>query len=289
MRPTPPPARSAAAATIRLTRAPWISRLKTSRPSTSVPSRYLVLPPSCHAGGESLSGSDCSVGEWGAMSGASSATSTSTTMMKNEPHGSRARALSGRDSVEVSGAAPNPASIGSSTRAISGEPDARVEVGVEDVHAQVDAEHDDGLQQDHGLEQRVVPEDDGLVGEPPDARPREYGLRDDRAGDEQREVDSEQRGHRDQRVAQTVLPDHDGLREPLEPRELDELAPHHLEKTRAHEPHHAGHQEDAERDGGQHIMTRPAHARGRQEPELDAEDVDQDDAEPERRWGDEVG
>jgi len=26
-----------------------------------------VLPPSCHAGGRSLSGSDCSVGEWGAM------------------------------------------------------------------------------------------------------------------------------------------------------------------------------------------------------------------------------
>src|SRR5262245_34715214 len=211
MRPTPPPARSAAAATIRLTRAPWISRLKTSRPSTSVPSRYLALPPSCHAGGESLSGSDCSVGEWGAMSGARSATSTSTTMIKNETHGRRARALSGRDSVEASGAAPKLAPIGSLTRAISGEPDPRVEVGIEDVQAQVDAEHDDGLQQEHRLEQRVVAEDDRLVGKPPDARPREHGLRDDRAGDEQREVDPEQRGHRNQRVAQTVFPDHDGL------------------------------------------------------------------------------
>src|SRR5262245_63987679 len=127
------------------------------------------------------------------MNGASNATSTSTTMMKKEPHGSRARALSGRDSVEASGAPPKPVSIGSLTRAISGEPDPRVEIGVEDVHAQVDAEHDDGLQQDHRLEQRIVPEDDRLVREPPDARPREHRLRDDRAGDEQREVDAEQR------------------------------------------------------------------------------------------------
>src|SRR5262249_41485388 len=160
------------------------------------------------------------------MSGARSATSTSTTMMKNEPHGSRASPLSDRGSTEASGAALKPASIGSLTRAISGEPDPRVEVGVDDVHAQVDAEHDDGRQQDDRLEQRIVAEDDRFVREATDARPREYGLRHDRAGDEQREVDPEQRGHRDERVAKTVLPDHHGLREPLEPGELDELASH---------------------------------------------------------------
>src|SRR5262245_36198281 len=147
------------------------------------------------------------------MSGASSATSTSTTMMKNEPHGIRASALAGRGSAGASGAAPKRASIGSSTRAISGEPNPWVQVGVEDVHAQVDAEHDDALQQDHRLEEWIVAEDDRFVREPPDARPREHGLRDDRAGDEQREVDTEQRGQRNQSVAQTVLPDHEGLRD----------------------------------------------------------------------------
>src|SRR5215468_7608437 len=124
------------------------------------------------------------------MSGARSATSTSTTMMKNEPHGSRASPLSDRGSMEASGAGPKLASIGSLTRAISGEPDPRVEVGVDDVHAEVDAEHDDGLQQDDRLEQRIIAEDDRLVREPSDARPREHGLGHDRAGDEQGEVDA---------------------------------------------------------------------------------------------------
>jgi len=89
-RPTPPPAVSASAATSRLTRAPWIKRLRMSRPKWSVPSRYLTLPPSIQAGGSILSRKVWSIGECGASSGAKTAMTTMTEMMTIGIHGTRA-------------------------------------------------------------------------------------------------------------------------------------------------------------------------------------------------------
>ena len=59
-------------------RAPWITRLSTSRPTWSVPSGYAALPPACHTGGVKRRSSDCLAGSCGATQGAASAAPTTT-------------------------------------------------------------------------------------------------------------------------------------------------------------------------------------------------------------------
>ena len=54
-------------------RAPWISRESRSRPSSSVPSRKRVCPPSSQDGGVSRASRNCSLGSNGATQGANSA------------------------------------------------------------------------------------------------------------------------------------------------------------------------------------------------------------------------
>ena len=69
-------------------RAPYISAENTSRPCSSVPSRYLAWPPSIQAGGsiESLSSSVArSNGLCGATMGAKSAQNTHTSATTAEP------------------------------------------------------------------------------------------------------------------------------------------------------------------------------------------------------------
>mmetsp|Transcript_59387 Transcript_59387/g.140254 ORF Transcript_59387/g.140254 Transcript_59387/m.140254 type:complete len:224 (-) Transcript_59387:1560-2231(-) len=70
------------------TRPPCSNRLSMSRPSSSVPSKNRVLPPSAQAGGVSMKSRYCSMGSWGAISGANSdasAISANTTRAAKAP------------------------------------------------------------------------------------------------------------------------------------------------------------------------------------------------------------
>ncbi|MCY1551564.1 hypothetical protein D9M68_879060 [compost metagenome] len=66
-------------------RAPCIRRESRSRPSSSVPSRKRICPPSCHAGGVSRYSRNCQLGSWGATQGANSAQNTMTSMNSRPP------------------------------------------------------------------------------------------------------------------------------------------------------------------------------------------------------------
>src|SRR5262249_4576289 len=126
------------------------------------------------------------------------------------------------------------------------EADSRIDIGVKNIDEQVDRQDQHGLHDDDGLQQREITEDHRLVGQPPDPGPGEHGLGDDRAGDQIADEHPPQGQHRDQGVAQAVLPDHDVFAEALDAGELNELAFHHLEHARADQPHKAGDQEHAQ-------------------------------------------
>ena len=64
-------------------RAPFKSRESMSRPSGSVPSGKLQLPPSCQTGGISANSRNCWVGSCGAIHGAVAATITKATKIQN--------------------------------------------------------------------------------------------------------------------------------------------------------------------------------------------------------------
>ena len=61
-------------------REPWIRRESKSRPSSSVPSRNWICPPSSHDGGVSRKSRYCSLGLCGATQGAKIAQNTISTM-----------------------------------------------------------------------------------------------------------------------------------------------------------------------------------------------------------------
>src|SRR5215831_11904628 len=124
-----------------------MSRLRISRPNASVPKTYLASPPSIQNGGNSLSRSVWSRGEWGASCGASRAMSTMLAMMRSGIKG------------------------GLRIGTVSGKPNPRIHVGVKDVDHEIDRQNEDRLQYDHRLQEREVSVDHGLIGEATNARP----------------------------------------------------------------------------------------------------------------------
>jgi hypothetical protein len=60
-------------------RVPWMMRESMSRPTGSVPSRNLALPPACQNGGASVASRNCWIGECGATTSAKMATSSIST------------------------------------------------------------------------------------------------------------------------------------------------------------------------------------------------------------------
>src|SRR5215510_10674896 len=101
----------------------------------SVPNRCSGLPPSSQAGGRSLSGSACSMGEYDVSSGAPSATKTSSAMMSNAPQGKYLRSNTRGSRVSTGILATGWASSMVDT---SGITNARINVGIQDVHAEGD-------------------------------------------------------------------------------------------------------------------------------------------------------
>src|SRR5579884_732986 len=166
-----------------------------------------------------------------------------------------------------------------------GQADAGVDVGVEDVDEQVDADdHDAGLHDD-ALHKRKIALENAFVEQAADARPGEDDLDDDGGVDHHDEVDAGQGQHRDQRVLEGVNRDDDVARQPLEPGQLDVLAAQHFQHARTRQPQQRGGEVPAQRHR-RHDQVAPAALTARRQPaEPYGEDQDHDQPEPEAGHG----
>src|SRR5262245_10384748 len=127
------------------TRLPQITRLSTSRPKRSVPSRCWASPPFIQIGGIDFLRRSPSVGLCGARCGANTAVTTSAARIAPANHGyCRLRAAM---------------------------TDPRIEVAVQEIHAQVAGEVERAQHQHAGLHDRVVAGGDRVEDQTPQARP----------------------------------------------------------------------------------------------------------------------
>src|SRR5262249_19354061 len=116
-----------------------------------------------------------------------------------------------------------------------------------------------------------------------DAGPAEYGLDDDRAAEEIADLQPDGGHDRQQRVPQHMRIHDPALAQPLGPRAADEILLHVVEHGGARDAHVPGDREGGQRDAGQDEML-PATSPGDRQPlQVDAEEQDQQDAEPEAR------
>src|SRR5258705_12880731 len=132
---------------------------------------------------------------------------------------------------------------------LSGQPDAWVDVGVEDVDQKVHEYDHDASEHNDALYEREIALEDALVEQPPDAGPGEDHLDDDGGVHHHDQVDTDQRQYRHQRILEAVLGDDDIARQALQARELDVFAAHDLEHARASEAQQRGGEVPAERQG----------------------------------------
>src|SRR5881628_1319862 len=280
--------------TISDTRAPWIRRLRMSRPWKSVPSSVIARPPSIQNGGSNTF-APCtgSVGSYGAMRSAKIATSMRPPRMTTAACGASRAALMTARSLPAA-ARPGASRVSAGIVAIvtylmswflgsSREPDSRVDEGVQDVHDQVDPDDHETRHDHDALHQGEVPLEDAFVEEATDARPREDHLDDDGGVDHHDHIDAGQREDWDQRVLERVHGDDNDVREPLEQGELDVLAAQHLEHARTGQPEHRRGEVPPERQGGHDDVPPVTGPGGRQPSEPDREHEDQDEPKPEAR------
>ncbi len=169
--------------------------------------------------------------------------------------------------------------------------DARIEDRVDEVDGEVDDDVAGGGDEDDALDQRVVPLVDRVDRQPPEAGDDEDLLGDDGPRDQRAELQADHRRDRDQAVADGVDADDAPLRQPLRPRRPDVVGRERVEHRGAHLPHQHGRQRRAEHERGQeHVpqvldgIVPQSHVPARREPaELDGEEDDQEQAQPEMR------
>src|SRR5437763_648147 len=171
-----------------------------SRPTWSVPSRCVALPPCCHAGGRKRSPSRPTWGSWGTITSAKIARRASTARMVIGTIGQPSRRKDARRPGNAR------------TAALALIPDPRIDHGVHEVHREIDDHDHHAAENRRRLHHGEVAEGDALVEQPADARPGADGLADDGPGHHEHEVDTRQRQHGNQRVLECVLADHEGLR-----------------------------------------------------------------------------
>src|SRR5580765_1090705 len=263
--PRSPPTTTAAKPTSRDTRAPKITRERTSRPRWSVPSRWALPSAPANVGAESRPRSDWRMGSAGAITGAASAarikSATNTAPPTARPRVRRAR-LAG---------------------ACSARADARIEEAIDQVDAEVDHDEEHGGDEHGALHDGVVAVVDRLDGEPADTRPREDRLGDDGAAEQGTELQPGDRDDRHRRVLQGVLDDHEHFRDALGAGGADVVRAQHLEHRGAREPRDRRHREGAERQRGQHQALPALATRRRQQTEVERDDQDQEDPDEEGR------
>src|SRR5204863_1753612 len=123
--------------------------------------------------------------------------------------------------------------------------------GVDEVHRQVRQDDDDDDDQVDPLDHRIVALYDGVDEELPHAGDPEDPLDDHGAAGDARHLEAEDRDHRDHRVLEGVLQDHDALAQAFGPGRSHVVVPQHLEQHAPRQPHDPGRRGDAENDHGQ--------------------------------------
>ncbi len=123
---------------------------------------------------------------------------------------------------------------------------------------------------------------------------REDLLDNEDAPKQPRDLDAEYRDDRDKRVAEHMAVEHDGLAQPLRPRDTHMVLPQHFEHRRTRLPHHHRREWRTERERGQDHMPeivadafRKWHvADRRQQAQLEREHEDEQRRQPEIRQRD---
>src|SRR5262245_36521246 len=262
------PATAASAVAARPTtsemRAPKRSRLRRSRPNSSVPSGCPAVKM-----GASRRAVSMAFGSRGASQGASRA-STAIAATRTRPNSA--------------------ALLRRNMRMTSVIADARVEDRVEEIHHEVD-DHEGGGDEEHAaLHQRVVARLDGAHHHGAEPRPREDGLREDRATQQKADLDAQHGDDRVDRILEHVTGYHRALGQALGACGADIVLSDDLEHAGAREARQRRRRGGAERDSGQnevpqHVRhaaaVRRAHAARRKPPELEREHDDEHDARPE--------
>src|SRR4051795_198475 len=113
---------------------------------------------------------------------------------------------------------------------------ARVDEGVEDVHDQVHDDDEEGADQDGALDHRQVRVLDRVVREPPDAGDVEHRLGEDRAAEQDADVDPGGGDERGDGAAHSVAQHDPPLAQPLRARGADVVLREHLHQVAAQEP-----------------------------------------------------
>src|SRR5215217_8457061 len=185
-------------------RAPQITRLNTSRPSSSVPIRCSRL------GGWSNWLAFIPSGSCGERYGAKMATTITTARMIAPATVSslwaRRRQVSPRRTRRTVGAATVPEAARACAWA-SAIVDPRIEVGVQDVHDQVHQDERGRHEQHPGLYDRIIAITDRVKDERPDTRQGEDPLDDDRAAEQIPDLHAGHCDDRDQGVSKRMLVD----------------------------------------------------------------------------------
>src|SRR6185437_14451760 len=247
------------------TRAPYITRLSTSRLAKSVPN-------GCASDGGRLcraTMSGCAMGEYGASHGASAASpmrAISTPIAMRPSRCSQRRAKSAlHGSRGVSAAMPRGAARRASarqaaivittytphaTRCTSALAHARIRRGVEQVREQTAGDHERTAHNHRAGDERVVARADGVHGEQPHAGPREDLLHEHRAAQESRQREAEECDHGKERIAPLVAEHDAAFGHTLGARGANEILVRHVEHRRALEARHDGGAEQRQRGGG---------------------------------------
>src|SRR4030095_8734241 len=267
-RPQNDPARAARAVavspTTREIRAPKRSRLRRSRPNSSVPRGW----PAVRMGASRRAVSMAS-GSRGASHGASTA---STAMMTTRPSPKRAALL--RRNIRT-------------TSVIA---DARIEDGVEEIHGEIDQHEGGGDEKHPALYQRIVAGLDSPHHHGAEPRPREDRLGEDGAAQEEADLHAEHGDDGVDGVLEHVAGNHRTLGQALGARRAHVVLADDLEHARAGEARKGRRGGRAEGEGGQdevpqHIRDAAtvgrAHATRREPLELEGEHDDEHDARPE--------
>src|SRR5690606_38867460 len=176
-------------------RPPWMTRLNTSRPKSSVPNQCSALGACRRFMMESLYGSN------GLIQGASAAAATSTASTTRLAS-TVLRATSRRTACQRSAHGPEEIAIATAVA------HSRNDQQVQQVDEKVDQDIDGGNDQQRALDDRVVAPQHRRHHQAAYAGQAKHGFGDHRAADQQSGGQPQHRQYRDQRIARRVLQDH---------------------------------------------------------------------------------
>ena len=244
-------------------RAPWTVRLSTSRPRLSVPRRWVS-----EGGSSRLPLAFVTVSS-GPTSSVREERQDREEDDDRDPDGTLRPVQEPADEVPPAGPARSDQPLGGrragwSVAESRGHVRTRgIEPAVDDVGDEVGEDDRDGQDQEDRLEHRVVARLERLLGERPETGPAEHDLDRDRAGDDEAEVDADERDRRQQGVRDGVAAQDAGLAEALGLGRRDVVLAARLDDRRAHEDRVLADEPEAHRRQRQDEVASEVEAAGR--------------------------